>query len=376
MMRAGRLALCGVLLASSCGEDRDEQSEHPPIYRLDDLGRVVLTERAREAVGLETTAAVEGGLTTTALRFGKVLARPEEDVFVVAPVTGRLRASTLVLGAQVSAGDLLVTLEPLIDTASRATVAAQRRELDGQVEGARAQIEARRTDLRRVTTLVSSGLATAADQVQAEAALTAEQARAQSLRQASGELLRVMGGRLEVRAPASGVVAMLETATGALIAQGTVLARLVRAGPRWIDVSVPPGDPLGSGYRIRGFSDTVQATLSSRGAVIQTDGTRRDRLAAGSEAAASLPPGATVPVEVLHETRGLLVPAGALVRRGRETLVFVELEAGRYEARGVEVSARDESRAAVTSGVAPGDRIVSVGAASLLGELGMSRAPE
>lgn len=365
-----RVALCLALLASSCKGGREEEHERAPSKRVDDRGRVVLTQEERKALGLETAVAAQGNLTTSALRFGKVVARPQEDALVVAPVTGRLVAPTLALGAQVSPGGVLVTLEPLVDTASHATLEAQRRELQGQIEGGRAQVEAKRSDLSRVSTLVSSGLATEADGAQAQAALTSEQARVESLRRANSELARVTGGRMELRAPVPGVVATLATDTGSLIQQGTVLARIVRTGPRWIDLAVPPGDPIGSGYRAQGVSELVPARLLTRGAVIQTDGTRRDRLEAAPEAAANLPPGATVPVEVLHETQGVLVPTHAIIRRGRETLVFVEVEEGRYEARKVAVPARDDTRGAVTSGLSAGDRIVTRGASSLLGELG------
>lgn len=364
------LILATTLLAAGCRGGREEQHEGSGQSRVDEHGRVVLTQEERSALGLETAPAAQGSLTTSALRFGKVVARPQEDVLVTAPVTGRLVAPPLALGATVKAGDILLALEPLVDTASRATLEAQRRELAGQIEGARAQIEAKRTDVARVTTLVSSGLATEADRAQAEAALTSERARLEALRRASGELARMTGGRLELRAPVPGVLATLATEAGATIQQGTVVARIVRAGPRWIDVAVPPGDPIGTGYRVQGVAGTASVKLLTRGAVVQADGTRRDRLEAAPDDAPGLPPGATVPVDVLQETSGLIVPASALVRRGRDTLVFVEAEQGRYEPRTVQVSARDDTRAVVTSGLAAGDRVVTRGASSLLGELG------
>jgi multidrug efflux pump subunit AcrA (membrane-fusion protein) len=232
-------------------------------------------------------------------------------------------------------------------------------------------VQASKAELSRVTTLVGSGLATDADRAQAEATLTAEQARIESLRRASGELARTTGGRIALRAPVAGVVAALATDAGSTVTRGTIVARVVRAGPRWIDLAVPPGDPIGSGYRAQGVAGTVPATLLTRGAVISADGTRRDRLQAAPDAAASLPPGATIAVEVLHEESGLIVPASALLRHGREPLVFVENETGRaFEPRPVAVAARDEARAVVVSGLSRGERVVTRGAASLLGEVG------
>jgi len=371
MTSVGHFALFIALLASGCNlGEREEEEERAPRSRVDDRGRVVLDAAEREALGLETVAAAHGRLTTSVLRFGRGVARPAEDALVAAPVSGRLVAPTLALGAHVLPGDRLVTLEPIVDTASHATLEAQRRELQGQIDGARAQVEAKRSDLARVATLVSSGLATEAERAQAEAALTSEQARVESFGRASAELGRVTGGLMEIRAPVPGVVAALVTDSGTLIPQGAILARIVRSGPRWVDIAVPPGDPVGSGYRAQGVSSTVSAKLLTRGVVIQSDGTRRDRLEADPDAAADLPPGATVPVDVLHETEGTLVPADAVVRRGRETLVFVEAEAGRYEARPVEIAEQDDTRAVLLSGVSPGERVVARGASALLGELG------
>lgn len=364
------LFLAAILLAWGCSGGHEDEQEGMTKRRVDERGRVVLTQEERMAIGLETTAVVQGSLTTSTLRYGRVVARPEEDVLVTAPFTGRLVAPTLALGANVAPGDILVTLEPLVDAASRATLEAQRSELQGQIEAARAQVEAKKSDLKRIATLVASGLATEAEGAQAQASFTSEQARVESLMRASSELARMTTGRVDLRAPTPGFLATLATEAGSVIQQGTVVARIVRAGPRWIDVAVPPGDAVGSGYRVQGVAGTVSANLVTRGAVIQGDGTRRDRLAAGPEAAANLPPGATVPVEVLHETPGILVPASALVRRGRETLVFVETEEGRYDPHPVQLAARDDTRSVVASGLLAGDRIVTQGASSLLGELG------
>ena len=373
-MRRTIAAIGGLLLvsvsAAGCRGDRDDEEEQAPLrQRVDEQGRVELTSEERQALDLTTAAAEDGTLTTSALRFGRVIARPEEDVLVVAPVTGRLATPVQALGDAIAEQDALVVIEPLVDVASRASLESERQRLRGQLESARAEVVAKQAELDRVTTLVSSGLATEAERAQAEATLRSERSRARSLRRASAELGRVTGGQLTLRAPASGVIAALETDTGALVQQGAVLARIVRAGPRWIDVAVPPDDPVGSGYRARGVSGTSPAHLLSRGSVIQPDGTRRDRLTADPRAAANLPPGVTVPVEVLHETHGVLVPTQAVVRRAGQDLVFVEVEASHFAPRAVTVGAEEGGRAAVTSGLTAGARVVTRGAASLLGEL-------
>lgn len=126
---------------------------------------------------------------------------------------------------------------------------------------------------------------------------------------------------------------------------------------------------MGDDYRIRNTSKLLSAQLLTRGAVVQNDGTRRDRLQAPPEAAPNLPPGAMVPVEVLHNANGTTVPTEAIVRRGADKLVFVEVEDSRFAARTVTVGVREGNRIVVTSGLSAGDRVVVRGSASLLGEL-------
>lgn len=369
-MRRIIAVLFAVATVQGCG---GEENQPPPRSRVDEQGRVVLTDAQRAALDLDTVTAEDGVLTESSLRIGTVVARPQEDALVVAPVTGRLADTMAELGSRVSEGDALAVLEPLVDTASRAGLEAQRRQLGGQVEGAEAQVEAKQADLSRITTLVATELATEAERAQAEAALRSERARAESLRLAGDELAQTMEGALTLRTPVSGSVALLATGTGSFVLQGAVIARIVQPGPRWIDVAVPPEDPVGDAYEVRGVPEG-SVRLLQRGVVVGSDGTRRDRLEADPVAASHLLPGAKVPIDVLREFHGVLVPVEAVVRRGRENLVFVEEEGGRFAPRVVEVSARDGERAAVTAGLPAGARVVTRGSASLLGELEASSA--
>lgn len=361
------------LVAAGCRTGGDDDDDQVPVpHRIDAHGNIVLTEQDQKAIGLETVAVKQGVLTQRALRFGEVVGRPQDSALVVAPVTARLAEPKVALGAHVSAGDKLVPLQPLVGVASRASLSAQRRELQGQVEAARAEVKARQSELSRVSSLIGSGLSTRAAKAQAEASLSAEKSREKSLERAVADLGHLTGGRIELQAPVGGVVASLRTDTGALVDQGAVIARIVRPGPRWIDLAVPPGDPVGATYEVKGVGGSVPAKLLSRGVVVQPDGTRRDRLEAPPTAAAKLPPGATVAVEVRHPERGILVPASAVVRRGKGSVVFVRLSTGRYAVHTVHVAARAAAKVIVGSGLAAGERVVSRGGWALSGVLDRS----
>lgn len=368
-MRAALLLLVVALVSAGCqaGHGGDDDDQAPVPQRLDAHGHIVLTGTERTAIGLETALAKQGVLTSSSLRFGKVVGRPQDSALVVAPVSGRLSVPRVDLGAHVSKGDKLVALEPLVSAASQASIQAQRRELQGQVEGARAEVEARKSELARVSGLVTSGLATHSSRAQAKAALTAEKAREKSLERAVADLGQLSGGRIQLRAPAGGVIASLVTDTGALVDQGTVIARIVEAGPRWIDLAVPPGDAVGDSYRVKGVSQSVSAKLLSRGVVIEADGTRRDRLEAPPDAAVDLPPGATVAVEVDHKTQGVVVPVAAVLRHGADSVVFVKDSDGTFAMRKVQLGVQSSAQAVISSGLRAGKHVVSRGGWALLG---------
>ncbi len=377
MRRAHALALAAVALAliagAACGEGRqDEEAEEGQLGRdrVDAEGNVVLNEREREALGLETAPVEQGSVTATATRYGRVIGRPDEDVLVTAPVMGRLVAPLVTLGAHVEAGDALAEIEPLVDSASRAALEARRRELTGQIEGAHARVTAEQSNRARVAALAAAGLATEAELAGADAEMTALSTRAESLQRARAELGRMTGGHMTLRAPVAGIVALVDSDTGSLIEQGSTVVRIVREGPRWIDLAAAPDDSVGDGYLAIGLTGAVRVSFVMRGAVVDPDGTRRDRLEAPPEAAASLPPGATVPVEVEHRASGLVVPGDAVVRGASEAAVFVAREEGHYAPRRVEVVARDDQdRVVVTGALEAGDLVVTRGAIELLGEV-------
>ncbi len=368
--RALLLSLCLLPIACHADRDRDDDEGAPLPHRVDARGRVVLSARERAAAGIEVEAAVPGTLTPHVRRFGRVSAPPDDDTAVVAPVVARLGAPAVALGAHVESGDVLVAIMPLVDAASKATLEAQQRELVGRVAGAQARVAALQSELSRVSRMVSSHLATEAARARAEADLHAEQARVESLERAGGVLAHMTGAGVTIRAPFAGVVATLRTDAGTMVQQGEVLARIVRAGTRWIDVAVPPEDPVGTAYRVESASGPVAATLESRGAVVTREGTRMDRLIVPAASAAALMPGATVPVDVLHDLSGIVLPEDAVVRRGDDRLVFTEVSPGHYAPNRVALAGRAGGKVAVSSGLSSGDRVVVRGAVFLLGEIG------
>jgi len=375
MARRSLLILLALaLLAPACRRppgDEEEAALAVLPERVDARGRVLLTAEEREALGIETTTARTGDMAIRALRFGTVVARPQEEAVVVAPVTARLATPPAVaLGSAVQAGDTLLAIEPLVEMASLASLQAQHREIEGRIHAAEARQKALRQKLDQTTALAAEHLVTEARHAQAEAELKAEQATVGGLRRAAAALGQAKGGRLVLQAPLAGTLATLRTDTGAVVQQGEILARVVRDGPRWIDLTVPPDDETGSSYRVRLAAAALPARLIARGTIAAADGTRRDRLEVAPPGSNRLLPERTVAVEVVRTHRGVLVPGDAVVTWRGAPAVFVEVQAGRFAARAVKLGARSRSTALVASGLAAGETVVTRGAMALLGELG------
>lgn len=360
-MRRCLAPLCAALIG--CGAPDTGVEPHPA------PGFVVLTPTRRQALGLEVTPVERAAFPIPSLRFGRVSARPEEEVRIVAPVAGRLVAAPLVSeGEHVEAGQLVATLTPLVDAVSRANVVAQRRQLRGQAQSATANATALEEEVARLETLEETQLATASELARARGDLAVQRAQAASLGRAERDLGQMTGGVIELRAPIAGVVSELSTSVGAFLAQGDLVARVTNDGPRWVDVAVPPQEPTGARYRLR-IGDGVEATLLARGLVVTADGMRRDRLLVDSQTDAPLS-GAVLPVEVIHERTGAIVPQESLAARGSERVVFVEVGDSRFEPRMVRVAALASGRALLEEpGLEDGAPVVSRGASALLGEL-------
>src|SRR5207302_11467537 len=150
--------------------------------------------------------------------------------------------------------------------------------------------------------------------------------------------------------------------------KGDVLARIVREGPIWIDVSVPPDDPIGVQYEVTTSSGPMAARLLAAGRVTEADGTRHDRLVVNPPQAAALRPGSSVSIRVARGTaRGVVLPESALVPGVESDMVFVETSPGVFAARAVRVAARYGGKMRLASGLTAGDRVVTQGAMALQG---------
>lgn len=371
------MRLASVLAASlvvGCAENEAEREERALAgaipQRLQPDGTVKLSEADRTALDLRTDVATEGMLPEAQVRLGRVVVRPSDEALLVAPVTARVGSiSPVALGSDVAAGTALIDVVPVLNAGERVSLNVQGAELAGQLRAAERELTLSEANAARARELSSSTIVSAQALQEAETAVETTKARVEALRRARS--LQVTGGtaKLALEVPIAGVLVSLEAALGAVVHPGDVLARVLRSGSRWIDVSVSPEDPSGTSYEVLSGATWIGARLVARGSVVGPDGARRDRLEVDARAASNLLPGGTVSVRIaLGEGRGVIVPESALVPGVGSDVVYVETEPGLYAPRSVRVAARFGGRARLGGGVPAGTRVVTQGAMSLRGE--------
>jgi RND family efflux transporter MFP subunit len=367
LVPAAFLAAC---LGPSEAEREEAAMKAAVPVRLQPGGRIKLSDQDKAALGLVVKEVIVADLPRTVLRYGRVRARLGQEAFIVSPVAGRIaRLPAVERGASVAAGAAIVEILPVLATADRVSLGAQRADIAGQIESTRRELLQRESDAARARDLAAAGIASTANLQTAETAVATTRARLEALKQARGIHVGGEGAPITLRAPVDGMVVSLDAELGAVTVAGDVLARILQPGAFWVDVSVPPEDPVGQGYEVAFGARRTPARLLSRGAVVESDGTRHDRLEVEPVKIPALMPGAIAGVYVARDVqKGVLVPEGAVVAAPDGDWIYVEVDPNTYEPRAVEVAARLGGQVRLASGIRAGERAVVQGAMSLRGE--------
>jgi hypothetical protein len=210
---------------------------------------------------------------------------------------------------------------------------------------------------------------------EAVAAVATARARLQAARDGLAAQAGAIGRAMPLVAPANGTLVALEVALGAGVDAGRPVARVLRDGPRRIDLSVHAADPAASSYEAQIGDQWLPARLITRAIAVGEDGDRHDVLELdGTEhpavaAVVGAVVGAVVAVRLATApARGPVVPESAVLTAAGGDVVYVESQPGRFEPRVVQVAARLGGRARIAAGLKSGDRVVVRGAAALRGE--------
>ena len=297
---------------------------------------------------------------------GEVRARTESRLSF--RVGGKMLRRAVDLGDSVKAGQVLAQLDPsdlrLGQDASRAAVAVTQAGFDQTA-----------ADFKRYRELHDQGFIGGAELERRESALKTaraqlEQAKAQASVQGN------QAGYSNLIAGASGVVTAVELEPGMVAAAGTPVLRLAHDGPRDVVFSVPE-DKVGmiktlatqpGHFKVRlwgatgePLAATIREISAAADPVTRTFLVKAD---IGNAAASGIRLGQTAAVQVeLPQTPGVTkLPLSALrEERGRSSVWLVDSQAMTVSSRPVQIAGADGNEAVISSGLLPGQIVVTAG---------------
>jgi membrane fusion protein, heavy metal efflux system len=300
-------------------------------------------------------------------------ARPGGAADVVAPIDGRLtRVVEVPLGASVSSGQELARLLPP-PSAPADLPQLQRARAEAQTALALAI-----RDRERAERLTSAGAApekrldeARSSEEQAKARLAAAEASLAQYHAARAGGATDAEGLFVIRAPVSGVIAQRNAATGANVAAGAVLFRVVDASQVHVVGEIPERDAARARFaedaeiEIAGQPDRIPAgRLVSIGKVLDPQSRTLPITFTFDNRTLGFPVGQAAFLHLLmNDTPPRpVVPAAAIVDDAGRPIVFVQREGETFDRRPVTLGPRAGDLVQITEGIKPGDRVVTKGA--------------
>jgi len=286
-------------------------------------------------------------------------AESARTVALLALVEGTVVAVRVADGAHVEPGTVVFEL-------GGSRLAARRKALETGVETARSNVEAAQERLEQAQRRKRNHLAAPGEVTRAAVELSTARA---NLATATAGLERFLAS-VAVAAPASGRFANRRVSRGQQVRPGDVLGEILEPGSIRVDAQVMPRSGLDprAGQRAVIESDAGAALEATVTAIQPTaGGAGTVQLWLTGDDLRALAPGTAVRghiVVAVHE-RAVTVPTVAVVRDSEDRpLVFVA-SGGRHEQRSVTAGQEGPGWIEITSGLEPGDTVVTEGAYEL-----------
>jgi hypothetical protein len=282
---------------------------------------------------------------------GRIIPDSNASGLVQASVGGRLSppdGGFKLLGATVTAGDILAYVRPPLPSADATVQAQQARELDQQIS-----IVARKVE--RLTAI---------QQVIAKAQLEDTQLELRGLEERRANLERVNREPEPLIAPVGGVIAAANAVAGQMAEPSSVIFQIVDPARLWVEAlafepqsltkdataRLSDGRQLGLAYLGTGLADRNQAVPVQFAVQGDAHGFRSGQLV-------------TIFARTSDERKGIALPRSAVLRSANgQVVVYEHTNAERFVPREVRYLGLDGERVLVVSGLEPGKRVVTQGA--------------
>ena len=303
----------------------------------------------------------DGALNVQGLYAAEVRARVEARLGF--QVAGKVVQRPAELGQRVAAGQLLAQIDAQdYQLAAQAALA--------QVSAAQSQRDLAVAEFKRFEALKAQNFISGAELERREATLKAAEAtltQAKAQAQAQGN----QAGYARLTASHAGVVTGVDAEVGQVVSAGQPVVRLAHDGPR--DAVFAVSESMALALKV---GQTMQATLASTGQTLQgkvrelaasaDPVTRTYNVKLGLVASDRLPLGATVNVLAAglpgSQSAVIKLPTSALRQEGQGTVVWLLDEASMtVKTQAVQVGPVDGNEVVITSGLKPGQKVVSAG---------------
>ena len=280
---------------------------------------------------------------------GSLAARVDMPVGVAGE--GGMVAGVLVQPGQwVRAGQTLAVID-------RAVQAQQTQQMAAQVQVARADAALAQNEYERSQSLVGRGFVSKADLDRKKAARDAANARVR-VAQANLSEMRARVGRLDIRAPAAGLVLERNVEPGQVVSAGSgALFRVARGGEMELKAQLSEADLLSLGVGVPATVTPVGSSQTFTGSVWQISPVinQQNRQGVARIALAydpSLRPGGFASVEIVAGSQEApVLPESAILSDDKGNFVYVVSKGNRAERRAVKTGTVTPTGIAVVEGL-------------------------
>lgn len=350
--------------------DADTAARNAP-HDHDEGSPIAFLKEQQWKIAFATAAVAKRPIREAIPAQGVVRAATGGEALVTAPASGVLAAEPSLprIGQSVRKGELLAYLTPRLggetDTAT----------LDLALQRSRLALDQARRERERLEGLFA---AEAIPERRVTEARNQEQLAKAELESAQKRLAPYQGGGggLALRAPVSGTIADVKAAAGGAVEAGQPLFHIADLKRLWLEARIPESqvgrirNPSGAWFRIAGFDQSFDlvvgrnARLVAFGGVVDKESRSVPLILAFDNPQGHLRVGMAVQAHVVTDAvrEALAVPVAALIDDAGQMVAFVQKSGEAFERRTLVLGARDGDFVEVKSGLAEGERVVTLGA--------------
>jgi cobalt-zinc-cadmium efflux system membrane fusion protein len=377
------------LLVTACKSEKGEREAGSSVQTKSVLapdGSIHLTLEQVQANKIQTTTVVERELASTISAIGRVTARAGAEAQVFSPFVGRIIADPARIphiGNLVRRGQAVAEVEQLVTAAEKVQYNASITQLQSAIDQTKQEVALRQIQLNRAHRLYADGAIALKLVQESEFNLKQAQERLDGAKQQKAQYEAALSvqntkpRRAPIIAPITGIVTVSELVAGELTDPSKSLLTIVDLSTVWVEAPIHESN-LQSVRSARRADITTPASpgrtysgsLVTVGNVVDPTNRTVPVTFAVDNPDVSLKIGMTAEAHVATgpSAKALLVPTSAVLFEEGQSVVYVESELNVFHRRAITTSERKEDLIVVTSGLNAGEKVVSVGAASLRSE--------